>query len=165
MDQQNQDEYIAFANVVGIIFNNWTALKLAVEHGMGGPPAITQRKIKHLIDVATRLIFSGPPDEDLLGGVLHTMMDCEFSTVLEDDSSFEVAVHLYQLYQLFAIGDAENLDAALSSLPCTSSIWRDIPDDQLRPRQRPLTSQESSSSEDEENSPCEKPWNLVKRRK
>lgn len=119
---QDQPLYSSFADVIGIVFNNWTAIKLAVEHGMGGPPAVTQHKLTDIIDSVAQTITSNNVDWYDVSDLLADAMDTEFSTILEDDSNDEVANHLCQLYQMYQTGDHPSLQAALSSLPCRTPI-------------------------------------------
>uniref|UniRef100_A0A1B6FYM1 Pre-rRNA-processing protein TSR2 homolog n=1 Tax=Cuerna arida TaxID=1464854 RepID=A0A1B6FYM1_9HEMI len=163
MDNPIQESglYSHFPNIVGIIFNNWTAMKLAVEHGMAGPPAITQQKLIATVESASALLSSGKADRSNLSHFLADIMDSEFSTVLEDNSSDEVASHLCELYQMFSSGDVQSLVSALESLPCKSPIHLGPP-----PVLRPSPPHQESSPEEEEESeaPQEDGWTLVKRK-
>ncbi|XP_054288468.1 uncharacterized protein LOC129004099 isoform X1 [Macrosteles quadrilineatus] len=156
---QDQPLYSSFADVIGIVFNNWTAIKLAVEHGMGGPPAVTQHKLTGIIDSVAQTITSNNVDWYDVSDLLADAMDTEFSTILEDDSNDEVANHLCQLYQMYQTGDHPSLQAALSSLPCRTpintvllnSVTHSVP-------------MESSSSSDEEAPAEDDGWTVVKRK-
>ena len=39
-----------FKDIVENVFNRWTALKLAVEHGMGGPLGVNVNFLKYLVN-------------------------------------------------------------------------------------------------------------------
>ncbi|XP_046679708.1 pre-rRNA-processing protein TSR2 homolog [Homalodisca vitripennis] len=155
---QESGLYKHFANIVGIVFNNWTAMKLAVEHGMAGPPASTRQKLAATVETAAELLYSGTADWGELSDFLAETMDSEFSTVLEDGSSDSVASHLCQLYRMFSSGDVQSLVLALEPLPCKSPIHLG-PQPELRPSPEREEQKESPPQE-----PQEEGWTLVKKK-
>lgn len=116
------DALKSFSNVIGIILNNWTAIKLAIEHGMAGTPAACERKLTMLFEAISTYLGSGNTEWYDLSDLLTDVLDSEFGTLLEDNSSDEVAEHLCYLHQMFLKGDAQGLIAEISKLTYQTSI-------------------------------------------
>lgn len=112
-----------FSNIIGIILNNWTAIKLAIDHGMAGTPAACERKLMMLCEVVSTYLASGKSDWFDLSDLLSDVLDSEFGTVLEDNSSDEVAAHLCELYQMYLKGDAQSLIVEINKLSCQTPIF------------------------------------------
>ncbi|XP_033219273.1 pre-rRNA-processing protein TSR2 homolog isoform X2 [Belonocnema kinseyi] len=93
-----------FLSVTERIFSNWTALKIAVEHGMG-----SKEKAQAFCPYVTELIYMNAELEDY--------MDLEFDTELEDASSTQVAEELLRFYRYCAAGDETTALAELEKLP------------------------------------------------
>ncbi|RCH97224.1 hypothetical protein CU098_011206 [Rhizopus stolonifer] len=89
---------LAFEEGARYIFNNWTALKLAVEQDWGGVES--PEKKEWFIDVV--IDYFGKQgkklDVDDIEVVLSQIMSDEFHATLEDDSPYLVAKHLYELF-------------------------------------------------------------------
>ena len=105
-----------FRKAAGRVFNGWTALQLAVEHGMGGSQG--HAKAMLMIDAVVDLFKSKPHAEwtevaDLLGD----MMDDEFNTVCEDDSTDEVGTLLWEFYKICTTGDNDSIEEEIAKLP------------------------------------------------
>lgn len=59
---------------------------------------------------------------ETIADTLAIIMDDEFSTVLDDNSSDEVGFQLCQLYQMYSLGNLKELSGSLSHLPNTTPI-------------------------------------------
>lgn len=98
------------------IFNCWTALQLAVEHGMGGSQSVP--KAMSMIDAVVELFRNKPnADWDEVADLLGDMMDDEFNTICEDDSTDEVGLLLWEFYRHCSTGDRDLVEAELAKLP------------------------------------------------
>lgn len=122
-----------FQNVIRLIFNNWTALRLAVEHGMGGSPTLTQTKLENIVGSVMEILqglslesIQANTDWYKVSDMLEIKMDSEFSTILEDNSNDEVAVHIGYLYKFFCLGDFDSLNLSLNLLTRQSPIFVNI---------------------------------------
>ncbi|XP_017875949.1 uncharacterized protein LOC108622531 [Ceratina calcarata] len=84
-----------FLSVTQRVFSNWTALKMAVEYGMG-----TKDRAVDFCPYMTDVIFM---NDDLkskdIADVLEDYMDDQFNTELEDGSAIQVAEELYRFYR------------------------------------------------------------------
>ncbi|KAI8364482.1 Pre-rRNA-processing protein TSR2-domain-containing protein [Choanephora cucurbitarum] len=89
---------LAFEEGARYIFNNWTALRLAVEQDWGGVES--PEKKEWFIDVVIDYFAKQGKklDVDDIEAVLSQVMSDEFHTTLEDDSPYLVAKHLYELF-------------------------------------------------------------------
>ncbi|XP_050545677.1 uncharacterized protein LOC126907965 isoform X2 [Daktulosphaira vitifoliae] len=94
------NENTNFEHIIGILFNNWTALKLAIDHGMGGSLEMTHFKITDLIkNIHDFLQKSG--NESCWTGVsdiIEDVMDVGFDVVLEDLSADDLGKHICKVY-------------------------------------------------------------------
>lgn len=159
-----------FRNVVRLIFNNWTALRLAVEHGMGGSPSLTQIKLENIVDcvletlqgLTTESIYANT-DWYKVSDVLEMKMDSEFSTLLEDNSTDEVAVHIGYLYKLYCQGDFDSINLSLESLPRLSSIFVKIQENSVAPNNR-LGLEAKDVDNFTPSAPTDDDWTYVTRR-
>lgn len=109
-----------FRVAAGRVFNCWSALQLAVEHGMGGANGYT--KAMGIIDAVVDL-FKNKPNADWqeVADLLGDSMDDEFNTVCEDDSTDEVGLLLWEFYRHCCSGDRELVEQELQKLP--SGNW------------------------------------------
>lgn len=110
-----------FKECVEQLFNRWSALKITVEHGMGGPMGhLTAMKIMNYIyEYCTS-------NENLtvqeLRETLEEIMDEEFETICEDNSTVEMATMLIKCLQLCQSQRFDEVRTELSQLPlCT--MW------------------------------------------
>lgn len=75
----------AFAKVIERVFSNWTALRLAVEHSMGG-----SNSLQVAVDVAKYMkeycVSDSRVDAENIQDAIEDLMDEEFDTVCEDES-------------------------------------------------------------------------------
>ncbi|KAE8740328.1 hypothetical protein FOCC_FOCC014176 [Frankliniella occidentalis] len=105
-----------FRHAAGRVFNTWTALQLAVEHGMGGSQSYA--KAMGMVDAAVQL-FRNKPDADWqeVADLLGDMMDDEFNTICEDDSTDEVGLLLWEFYRHCSTGDRALVESEMAKLP------------------------------------------------
>lgn len=159
-----------FHNVVRIIFNNWTALRLAIEHGMGGPPFLTQIKLENIVDSVIETLqgltlksINDNTDWCKVSDVLEMKMDSEFSTILEDNSSDEVAVHIGHLYKLYRLGDFDSINLSLESLPRLSPIFVKIQENSVSSN-NPLCLEDKDDKNVTPSAPTDDGWTYVTRK-
>lgn len=107
-----------FRSAVTSVLNNWTALQLAVEHGMG-----TRESAQSLVDYVIETFVS---NDDIsceeMSDVLSEVMDSLFQTVCEDNSPDEVGALLWRFYQHHRVGETEKIKEMLSKLP-PCQLW------------------------------------------
>nr|XP_021199485.2 uncharacterized protein LOC110383087 [Helicoverpa armigera] len=141
--------YDEFKPIVDLVLNNWTALQLAVEHGMGAPGG---EKTAQLMSVyIARYCVENVVDRDELTEVIEDLMDEEFETVCHDDSPKEIAVLLLQFLSLLREGRHDECRARLDAMP-KCQIWLSQPIHESVPPQchgNPDDDSTSSSGEDE----------------
>lgn len=133
------DDSELFRNIVESVFNTWTALRLAVEHGVGGHQG--KEIALDLVDQVTNLVCKGNIGAEEIADFLIDFMDTEFQTVCEDNSPDEVAIVLWQFYQHCKAGNHNKINLELSKLP-KCEMWLCKP---LRPMN---TQEEAMDSED-----------------
>lgn len=107
---------VAFKKVVEHIFNNWSALQLAVDHSMGGPNSkqIAVSTVDYLVNYLTS--ENGIEVEDI-EDVLEEIMDQEFNTVCEDDSIREVSSLMLKFLNLIKEGKMQDVEIEYNKLP------------------------------------------------
>ncbi|CAG4990992.1 unnamed protein product [Colias eurytheme] len=141
--------YDDFKPIVDLVLNNWTALQLAVEHGMGAPGG---EKTAQLMSVyVARFCVENIVDADELTEVLEDLMDEEFETVCHDNSPREVATLLLTFLTLLKDGHHEELRNRIEALPKCQK-WLSTPIHESVPPQchgNPDDDTTSSSGEDE----------------
>ncbi|KOB64841.1 Pre-rRNA-processing protein TSR2-like protein [Operophtera brumata] len=107
--------YDDFKPVVDLVLNNWTALQLAVEHGMGAPGG---EKTAQLMSVyVARYCVENVVCVDDLTEVLEDLMDEEFDTVCHDNSPKEIATCLTNFLIMLKEGRHDELRAQIEALP------------------------------------------------
>ncbi|XP_047507680.1 uncharacterized protein LOC125051425 [Pieris napi] len=140
-----------FKPIVDIVLNNWTALQLAVEHGMGAPGG---KQTAQLMSVyVTRFCVENILDADELTEVLEDLMDEEFETACHDNSPREVATLLLSFLNLLKNGHHEELRNRIEAMPkCQKWLSAPIPDKSAPPQTHgnPDDDTTSSSGEDDE---------------
>jgi pre-rRNA-processing protein TSR2 len=104
-----------FRKVVETVFSTWTALRLAVEHGMGGQQGkeIASQFVNQVADLFCKNDIGAEEAADFLA----EFMDKEFQTVCEDNSPDEVATVLWQFYQHCKAGRHDLVSLELSKFP------------------------------------------------
>ncbi|KAL1926860.1 hypothetical protein VTP01DRAFT_5506 [Rhizomucor pusillus] len=97
--QQQHPNKLAFEEGVTYIFKAWTALKLAVEQEWGGIESAEKRDwmIETIVDYFGK--HGKKLDVDDVEPILEQIMADEFQTILEDDSAYQVAKHLVELFR------------------------------------------------------------------
>ncbi|CAO3671959.1 unnamed protein product [Rhizopus microsporus] len=100
---------VAFQEGVGYILKSWTALKLAVEQEWGGIESAEKRD--WMIDVIVNVFGKRGKKADVeeIEEILAQIMSDEFQVLLEDDSAYYVAKHLFELYNQCIQGNFEEL--------------------------------------------------------
>ncbi|XP_018569197.1 uncharacterized protein LOC108909362 isoform X2 [Anoplophora glabripennis] len=134
----------AFTRVVQHVFNNWTALKLAVEHSMGGPNS-KQTAVECMNYMVQYCLYEPSVDVLSIEEALEDILDEEFETVCEDNSPKEVAAILFKFIQLIKEGNVEQCEIEYQKLPTMNADWLN----QLK-TQSSQTVNDDSSSEDEQ---------------
>ncbi|KAI8969185.1 Pre-rRNA-processing protein TSR2-domain-containing protein [Mycotypha africana] len=96
---------LAFEEGASYIFNNWTALKLAVEQEWGGVDSVEKKEwfIDTIVDYFGKR--GKKLDIDEVEDILYQIMTDEFNTTLEDDSPYLVAKHLIALFNQCIVGN------------------------------------------------------------
>ncbi|XP_014215470.1 uncharacterized protein LOC111643090 [Copidosoma floridanum] len=101
-------------DIVERIFSNWTALRMAVEHGMG-----SQAEAYNFCGYIAELLEIN--DQQMhytdLSIELENYLDEKFNTTLEDDSEKQVAQDLVKFHLLMIKKDVASLQAEFSRLP------------------------------------------------
>ncbi|KPJ14858.1 Pre-rRNA-processing protein TSR2-like [Papilio machaon] len=116
--------YDDFKPIVDLLLNNWTALQLAVEHGMGAPGGI---KTAQLMSVyIARYCVENIVDREDLTELLEDLMDEEFDTACHDNSTKEIATLLLLYLELLKEGRHDELRARIEALP-KCQIWLSVP--------------------------------------
>lgn len=107
--------YDDFKPIVDLVLNNWTALQLAVEHGMGAPGG---EKTAQLMSVyIARYCVENIVDVSELTEVIEDLMDEEFDTVCHDNSPKEIASVLLMFLSLLKEGRLDELHANMEAMP------------------------------------------------
>ncbi|KAJ0181461.1 hypothetical protein K1T71_003546 [Dendrolimus kikuchii] len=143
--------YDDFKPIVDLVLNNWTALQLAVEHGMGAPGG---EKTAQLMSVyIARFCVENIVDVYELTELIEDLMDEEFETVCHDNSPKEVARLLLCFLDLLKTGQHDELRDRIAAMP-KCQIWLSQPIHGYVPPQshgNPDDDTTSSSGEEEVN--------------
>lgn len=147
-----------FSKIVDQIFANWSALKLAVEHSQGGPNS--QQVARDCKNYVTEFCLSNNNIEsENIQDVLDDLLDEEFDTICEDNSTKEIAMLLYNFRQLALQNNVAEMELQYNNLPKMSTDWllTPVPQNKIS-----LNDDDTSSSENE--SPMEEDpgWTTVK---
>ncbi|XP_055696786.1 uncharacterized protein LOC129797925 [Phlebotomus papatasi] len=105
-----------FREIVENIFNRWTALKLAVEHGMGGRTG-HQKAIELMNHTFDYCIQPNTPAPEDLQDALDDYLDQEFQTICDDNSSQEISFCLIKYLNMFRAGHLAEISNELAQLP------------------------------------------------
>ncbi|XP_019877973.1 pre-rRNA-processing protein TSR2 homolog [Aethina tumida] len=111
-----------FTKIVEHVFNNWTGLKLAVEHSMGGPNS-KQTATDCLNYMVQYCLYEPNVQVEDIQEALEDIMDEEFDTVCEDGSPREIAHVLFKFLELLKQGNTEQFEAEFQSLPSSNQAW------------------------------------------
>uniref|UniRef100_A0A023EJF3 Pre-rRNA-processing protein TSR2 homolog n=1 Tax=Aedes albopictus TaxID=7160 RepID=A0A023EJF3_AEDAL len=110
-----------FKEIVENIFNRWTALRLAVEHGMGGPLGLNTA-IEIINYITCYCTENKRVDAYDLREVMEEIMDQEFETICEDESVKEISELLIKYLNLLRDNKEEQVRLELARMgPC--EIW------------------------------------------
>lgn len=101
-------------DVVSRIFSNWTALRMAVEHGQGSHTEAVNfcEWVAKFLDMNDKQMHYSD-----VSTVLADYMDEIFNTVLEDDSENQVAQELVRFHLYMINNDLTKLETELEKLP------------------------------------------------
>ncbi|KAL1110317.1 hypothetical protein AAG570_007850 [Ranatra chinensis] len=120
---------LTFDCVIGTILNNWTGLKMAIEHGMAGTEDVVVSKLTKMFELITQFLCysekKGAWDNFVLSDLLSDIMDTDYDTILEDNSADEIAADIIQFHQLWLTGDKVGINARLANMKYNLSILRD----------------------------------------
>jgi len=97
-----------FKMILQRVFNNWMALRLAVENGMGGRNG-QKTAIEVMNYVHQYCIVNENISQSELEGIIEEILDEEFNTVCEDSSVTEVASILIKSLQHIKTGNIDKL--------------------------------------------------------
>lgn len=135
-----------FLSVTQRVFSNWTALKMAVEHGMG-PKENAVDFCPYITEV---MYMNENLNSSEVASELEDYMDEQFNTELQDESALQVAEELLRFYK-YCIENNESLAMAeLEKLPPVQPwLLSTVP--LRRANQSSVQNEDDSSSENEEN--------------
>ncbi|CAF0853951.1 unnamed protein product [Rotaria sordida] len=167
--------------IIRSVFSRWTALQLAVIHSMGGSE--TQAKYEAFIEAfgeyLTRNIQSSSlisANENNIQEYLDEILDEEFNTVLDDGSSYELALLFVRYIDLILQGKLNDVQQELQlQNSIISPVQMSIRNDNNNDNEDSLSSSESENDMIKEEIEIEKPktqsmdidedgWTTVRRR-
>lgn len=100
---------LSFAKGVIACLSLWSALRIAVQNGWGGPDSSKKRTWMASVIVDAFEEQSTPPDEEYVEELLLQIMDDEFETIIEDGSAESVAKGIMKLWKDIHSGDLAGL--------------------------------------------------------
>ncbi|KAJ8677104.1 hypothetical protein QAD02_012891 [Eretmocerus hayati] len=104
-------------SVVERIFSNWTALKMAIDHGMG-----TSQQAREFCGYVVELISMNEKlNHSDVAAELADYMDEHFDTQLEDESEKYVAEEILRFRSLLDLNDSNQFESDINRLPATQS--------------------------------------------
>ncbi|XP_072935547.1 pre-rRNA-processing protein TSR2 homolog isoform X2 [Epargyreus clarus] len=143
--------YDDFKPIVDLVLNNWTALQLAVEHGMGAPGG---EKTAQLMSVyVARYCVENIIDVEDLTELLEDLMDEEFETVCHDNSPKEVASLLVLYLGLLKDGHHDELRARIEAMPKCQKWLSEPIHDSVPPQCHGNPDDDTTSSSGDEDEP------------
>ncbi|CAF0718624.1 unnamed protein product [Brachionus calyciflorus] len=90
------------------VFDNWTALQLAVSHSFGGSE--TKETAKWFVEATYQwIVETGDLEDDELEEFLFNTMNNEFNTILDDDSCLQISRLLLGYYGLYKANRLQEL--------------------------------------------------------
>ncbi|GBP66274.1 Pre-rRNA-processing protein TSR2 homolog [Eumeta japonica] len=146
-----------FKPIVDLVLNNWTALQLAVEHGMGAPGGKQTAQLMSVY-VAQYCVDNEVECDDLVE-LLEDLMDEEFETVCHDNSPREVAQLLLMFLGLLKEGHHDELRNRIEAMP-KCQLWLSQPTHPNKPPQvhgHPDDDTTSSESDEDDESEQNRP--------
>ncbi|XP_044754581.1 pre-rRNA-processing protein TSR2 homolog [Coccinella septempunctata] len=145
------------------IFNNWTALKLAVEYSQGSSNSLqVANEIKsYMVEYCSQNVLEAEDIQDALDAI----MDEEFDTICEDDSTKEISMIIHKFLQLLRENNLTQCEIELNQLPEAHEQWLTMP--QIPQPRGQREDSDSSSDNETQDTPMEEDseWTVVKRRK
>ncbi|XP_011499807.1 PREDICTED: uncharacterized protein LOC105363741 [Ceratosolen solmsi marchali] len=99
-------------NIIKRIFSNWTALKMAVEHGMG----TKEQAYDFCIYVDKLLSMNEQLHTTDIAAELEDYMDLEFNTKLEDNSETQVAEEIQRFNNYLKLNDQQTWEEETAKL-------------------------------------------------
>eukprot|EP00920_Eleutheroschizon_duboscqi_P041739 GHVT01100289.1.p1 GENE.GHVT01100289.1~~GHVT01100289.1.p1 ORF type:complete len:195 (-),score=58.98 GHVT01100289.1:522-1106(-) len=116
MAANSQDPRELFLAAASAIFNNWTALSLAVEHGWGGRRGREKRR-----DLLEAVVYALDNDRHMnserLAAMLAEKLLTSFSMELDDESDVEVAALVCEVFEACKKGNVEPALKVLAHKP------------------------------------------------
>jgi len=100
---------LSFAKGVLARLAVWPALRIAVQNGWGGPNSTEKRTWIASVIVDAFEEQPTPPDAEYIEEMLLQIMDDEFETVIEDESTESVAKDITKLWRDVHMGDLAGL--------------------------------------------------------
>lgn len=137
-----------FLSVTQRIFSNWTALRMAVEHGMGAK----ERAVDFCPYITEVMYMNEGLNSSEIASELEDYMDEHFNTELEDNSAIQVAEELLKFYRYSIENNANVLATELEKVPPLQS-WL-VTSEPVRKVEN-TSVMENDSSEDEVETPSE----------
>ncbi|KZC10953.1 PREDICTED: uncharacterized protein LOC107189045 [Dufourea novaeangliae] len=131
-----------FLSIAQRIFSNWTALKMAVEHGMG-----PKERAIDFCPYMTEVIFMNENlNSSEIANELEDYMEEHFNTELQDNSAIQVAEELLRFFNYCVKSNESIAVTEIEKLPPLQS-WL-VTNEPVRRTQNPVIV-ENDSSEDE----------------
>uniref|UniRef100_A0A0A9ZDL9 Pre-rRNA-processing protein TSR2 homolog n=1 Tax=Lygus hesperus TaxID=30085 RepID=A0A0A9ZDL9_LYGHE len=161
-----------FLRVIEVVFNNWTSLKLCIEHGMGGDPNTVSHKLRNMIETTHGVLAKGEFYD--LVDTLEDILDTDFDTELQDNSAPEVATVLFELHKGWHEGRRDEVNEQLRQMKFPTSILEGRPGvgsmdtDPPRPRKLrdpPPPPTDMDADEYVSQDPEAESWTVVSRKK
>ncbi|XP_022903641.1 pre-rRNA-processing protein TSR2 homolog [Onthophagus taurus] len=151
--------YESLRKIVENIFNNWTALQLAVEHHMGG--SNSKELALSAIEDLTKYCIDYQVEITDIEDQLEDLMDLQFNTTCEDGSIKEISNLLYRFLQLLQENNMEQVEIEYNKLPKNDKLWLTQPVAQSERR----THQENVEEMTVDETPVDSEWTEVKSRR
>ncbi|XP_057318748.1 pre-rRNA-processing protein TSR2 homolog isoform X2 [Microplitis mediator] len=107
-----------FVSATQRLFSNWTALRMAVEHGHGSKDSVSN----FLYHITTFINENENLSDDQLAEELKECIDDEFDIQLEDESEKQIANILLKFNQYCSQGNLELVQSEMDKLP-TLKPW------------------------------------------
>ena len=151
-----------FLSVTQRVFSNWTALKMAVEHGMGPK----ERAVDFCPYMTEVMYMNENLDNSQVANELENYMDEHFDTELHDDSAMQVAEELLRFHRYCTENNEGLAVAELEKLPPLQS-WLVTNEPVRRTQIRSIVEEDSSEGEEESAKDMEvaDEWTEVKSRR
>lgn len=109
-----------FVEVVKRVIGKWSALQIAIAHGMGGP--FVREKEEWLCNVITDFFNQNSDlDPDEVGEYIGEILNNEFDTLIEDGSLEDICLRLIKYYKWFHSNESDKI------LPDLETIRVEVP--------------------------------------